>query len=176
MTEEDLQSIERELGIQLPGNYREVMLRFPVPAFVGNDDTELWDDAKRLIELNRELRAHRRHPWPAHLYAVGYRDGDKTAIDLRNPHGSILWIEGSLKEDPRVYEFGKSFEEWVRQYEDDWRHFLLSDGMDPDGTPQAREALEDANVRQGCWVMLAIPVGVVALVVLVALVSRLLDW
>ncbi len=41
MKEQELQSIERELGIHLPSHYREVMLRFPVPAYVGNDETDL---------------------------------------------------------------------------------------------------------------------------------------
>lgn len=173
MREEDLQSIERELRIRLPSNYREVVLRFPVHAYEGNDETDLWDDARRLVELNRELRAHPSHPWPPHLYAVGYRDGAKTAIDLRNPLGRVLWIEGTPKE-PEVCELQQSFEEWVRQYVDDVRHDLLSDGIDADGTPEARRALEEAGVRQQGRFMLALVGGAVALLVLALLLLRLL--
>lgn len=171
MKEEELQTIERELRIALPSHYREVMLRFPVPAYVGNDETDLWDDARRLIELNRELRAHRSHPWPAHLYAVGYRDGAKTAIDLRKPLGHILWIEGTMRE-PEVCELQQSFEEWVRQYVEDTRGDLLNDGVDPDGTPEARQALVDAGVRQQWKFMLALVGGAMALLGLVLLILR----
>ena len=57
MTEADLDRIERELDIRLPAPYRNFMAAFPLSACAGNAETELWDDADALIEVNRELRA-----------------------------------------------------------------------------------------------------------------------
>jgi hypothetical protein len=70
--EPDLNRIESELGIRLPGDYRTAMLAYPVAVCAGNHDSEFWHDADRLIALNKELRAGRFavKPWPAAFFAT----------------------------------------------------------------------------------------------------------
>src|SRR5438132_656124 len=59
MTPTELCSIELALGIVLPEVYKQMMAPFPIPYLSGNTNTNLWDDAARLIQENLELRAGR---------------------------------------------------------------------------------------------------------------------
>ena len=92
MTGNDAARIESSLQVTLPAVYRDLLTSFPLPAFAGNTDTAFWDDADRLIQLNRELRSGTSglRAWPTHMFALG-RDaaGSSQAIDLRS--GELWW-------------------------------------------------------------------------------------
>jgi hypothetical protein len=51
MTLDDLARIEASLGLQLPGDYRALMLRYPFPADSVAEDCALPSDASRVISL-----------------------------------------------------------------------------------------------------------------------------
>jgi hypothetical protein len=72
-----------------------------------NTDYQLWDDARRLVALNRELRSGtytRFLPaWPLHFYDVGDPHGDEMiAIDIRNPAGPVGGWIAALSSTRRV--------------------------------------------------------------------------
>jgi hypothetical protein len=152
MNESDLRRIERELEIELPPSYRARMRWFPVPALAGNTETELWDDAEKLIALNRALRRGRTAaPWPPHFFSIGRTDGGLSAIDLRTPDAPVWWM-ARPEQGPGAGRSGQGFEPWVRDYVEDWRDDLLMGAIDPDGTPEARRAREARNAARVDWV------------------------
>jgi hypothetical protein len=151
MTEAELERIEAELAVQLPAEYRAAMLGYSIPACAGNDDTELWDNAPRLIELNRELRTGRYSikPWPAEFFAVG-RDagGCSQALNLRD--GSVLWADrGHLPHLGGTPSKPIPFAQWCPEYLAGLRSDLEGDGIDPDGSPEAARQVEERNRREG---------------------------
>ena len=155
LTADDLTRVESAMGIRLPAVYRELVVPFPIPAYAGNVDTELWDDADALIELNRELRAGYcfTAPWPEHMFAIG-RDGSgcARAMDLRDPMGPVWWADrchldavGTALESP-------SLTAWAEQHLADLRVDLEEKGITEAGPPSARAE----TARAGCVFPLAI--------------------
>jgi hypothetical protein len=167
LTATDLTRIEAALGIRLPDAYRRLVVPFPVPAWRGNADTELWDAPDRLIELNRELRAGFAfvRSWPPHLFALG-RDGSgsATAIDLRDPAAPVLWADRCHLDGAGSGPEWPSLAAWAERYVADLRADLEGDAIDPDGPPEARERAEEEAARAGCRVLLVL-LGLGALVV-----------
>lgn len=168
MTQADLARVESALAIRLPAAYHSVVSPFPIPACVGNSDTELWDDADRLIELNRELRAgiSSVKPWPTHLFALG-RDGSgsTSAIDLRDPSCPVSWADRCHLESA-IGSVQPLFAEWASNYLSELRGDLESNGIDPDGSPAARAEQEEENARAGGPALLLL-IAIAAAVVLV---------
>jgi hypothetical protein len=168
VTDAELAAIEAELSIRLPEAYRAVMAAYPIPACVGNDDTELWHNAPRLVELNKELRSGRYSikPWPAHIYALG-RDAGGCSQALNLQDSTVVWADrGHLPELPA----GSSpFEEWCAQYLADLRSDLEGDGINADGSPESARQQMDANNRFGdrafcgCILVLLVLLGVAIL-------------
>ncbi len=158
MTEDDLSQIESELGIALPATYRRVMLAFPIRACVGNDDTELWDNPSRLIEENQLLRAGAPGgvpPWPAHFFCLGSAGSACVhAIDLADANGAVWWIDHCYLDAPSSGVVSPSFAEWSEQYIATLRGDLESDGIDPDGTPEAADAVREMQARHSRWLLL----------------------
>lgn len=150
MTDRDLDFVEGELGITLPAAYRRTLSAFPVPACAGNSDAELWDDAKALVARNRALRAGEggNAPWQRHQYFIGGAAGWSNAIDLRKAEAPVWLVEA---DDWRHADTGidyETFEEWAAAYVADQRQALEGDGVDPDGTPEARAADQTAGRRR----------------------------
>lgn len=138
MTDDDVDFIERELGLTLPQSYRRGLVPFRVPALAGDTDYELWDDAARLVELNRELHAGSRFrpAWPPYLFAVGDPHGDEMiAIDTRDPEGPVWWLDHGIVEHPASYQSHSRFADWVEEFYRDIRQDLEGDGIDPN-TPR----------------------------------------
>ncbi len=172
----DLDRIESTLRIELPEAYRSAMLRFSVPACVGNTDTYLWDDADRLISENLALRDGSDgnvKPWPPRFYCLGRAGGgDVYAIDLESPDHAVWWVDHSHLDNPSSAATGDTFTAWHDRLVADIRADLDGDGIDPDGSPEARSRAEAENSRGGCMVLLL----VLFLAVVVALLIRLFGW
>lgn len=131
-----------------------------MPALAGNSDTELWDNAQELVGLNKDLRAGRDfvRPWPSHMFAIGSSEGSECAgaIDLRVPEAPVWWVDHYQLDGRGSGQTHETFDSWVDEYSRALRHDLEADGIDPDGTPEARKAAEDANARAGCRTLLTL--------------------
>ena len=101
MVSDDLDRIEHELTIRLPGNYRALILTYPHGLGPSGPDYELLDDPAQIVELNRYYREHGFFgmPWPAHFFSFG-GDGSGNAyyLDLRKEPSPVYFAdhEGTL--------------------------------------------------------------------------------
>ncbi|MGL6094592.1 MAG: hypothetical protein ACRC7O_02170 [Fimbriiglobus sp.] len=139
----DFDRIERELDVVLPAVYRAALHPFPVPAFAGNVETGLWDDADKLIALNRDR--HARHllgdpAWPRNLFCLGEDAAGGFEMDLFHPDARVAWAEGGHLPDPP--EDGDPFFAWLPKYVADLRAELELSGVRPDAGPQTRDEIE----------------------------------
>ena len=170
MTADDLTRVESTLRVCLPVVYRELVVPFPIPAFAGNTDTELWDDADALIELNRELRVGycSAAPWPEHMFAIG-RDGSgcARAIDLRDPMGPVWWADRCHLDGVGTALESPSLAAWAEQHLADLRVDLEEKGVTEAEPPSARAQAEAEIARAGSVFTCAM-VGVGALLVFAA--------
>lgn len=101
MLSEDLDRIERELAIRLPGEYRALVLTYPAGLGPSGPDYELLDDPGELIAVNRRLREEGFFgmPWPAHFFCFGGDgSGNEYYLDLRKEPSPVYFAdhEGSL--------------------------------------------------------------------------------
>jgi hypothetical protein len=131
MTAAEFDLIEQALAIRLPDVYRRELCPFGVPDGAGNSDTEVWDDARRLIALNQRLRADV-NDWPPWLFATGQAEGDACgyAIDTRGEDCPVWWLDHMRLErgsGPIDVNFTNWFIRWVGDAspkEDGRRHIL----------------------------------------------------
>jgi hypothetical protein len=144
MTEEDLRYIERELSIVLPASYCKVMLDYPVPALRGNEDTDVWDNAIRLVEENKDLR--QLFGWPNHLFALGYGAAcEHYAIDLRHPDAPVWWINRWSPENIGSRTEADSFAAWSLKYFEGLRGGMEGD---PNISPAEYDAFLNEQTRR----------------------------
>lgn len=59
MTDDDVNRLEKSLGVNVPSDYRHLLLHFPIRFDQGTSSGALWDDADALIKRNKELRTQR---------------------------------------------------------------------------------------------------------------------
>lgn len=170
MTSESIARIEQALGIRLPESYRAAVVPYPVPAAAGNSDCGVWDDADRLIEFNRELRSGARggvKPWPSRFFALGHGgDGCPYALDL-SQGDAVWWVDHGHLDNAASGKEADAFGPWAAAYFEALREDLAGDGIDPDGTPQARASAEAKGAWQsalGCLVAAVVLVSLLALV------------
>jgi hypothetical protein len=111
MSDNHLNFIESQLGIQLPATYRSAVNPFPLPASSWNHDNVVWDNPYLLIELNCDLRHFR--GWPDWLFAIGQSEGDPSgyAIDVRSDPPGLWWIDHHVY-DPNSGPMQQSFSDW----------------------------------------------------------------
>ena len=154
MTADDLARIEEALGISLPASYKAAVSPFPVPAAAGNRDLAVWDNPEQLIAFNRELRQGGSggvKPWPAHFYAMGHPgDGSPFALDL-SAGDAVWWADHCHLDNPGTSKEAEAFGPWAAEYFRVLREEMAGEEVDPDGTPQQREAAEAKGARQGLW-------------------------
>ena len=151
MTDIELDQIEKALGISLPAAYRELMNPFPIPAYAGNTDSELWDDADQLVALNLELRKGdwSVRAWPSHMFAMGRDDGGcANALDVTRPDATVWWTDRcNLDQALQSGSKPEAFTDWSARTLAAYRSDLEDEGIDPDGSPQARHAAYAALAR-----------------------------
>jgi len=115
MTSDQLRQIEAALKITLPMEYREALLHYSLST-PGNDDSPLFDDAKALVELNRQYRAGfaGMQPWPEHYYFMG-DDGAANcfALDLSAQPPKVLFLDHGNCQVTGVE--AETFEGWLKQ-------------------------------------------------------------
>jgi hypothetical protein len=161
MTDAEIASIEQALGIRLPDAYRAVVAAYPVRACAGNDDTELWDNAARLIELNQELRSGRYGvtPWPPGFFSLG-TDAGGCCQALNLTDGTVLWADRCHLPVWGPPYTPVPFSIWCDEYVAGLRSDLEGDGIDPDGSAGDARRQMDLNNRSsdragcGCMVLL----------------------
>ena len=162
MTEHDIESIETALAVRLPREYRAAVCPFPVRAFIGNADSQLWDNASKLIELNLELQ--RDGKWPKHFFAIGAMDdGTTSAIDLNSPELAVWWIDrdyDALGTGPEANDFVEWATEFVRQL----RSGEFMDGFDPENDPPGTRA-RIVPIRLRHWMVCAAVIVLIAVIV-----------
>lgn len=114
MTSGDLERIEAALALRLPDSYRADVVHFPISE-AGNADTQVWDGAEQLIELNR--RARESDGWPDWLYAIGQAEGDPSgyAIDTRGAGAPVWWLD-HMRYEPSAGPVCPSFADWFARW------------------------------------------------------------
>jgi hypothetical protein len=164
VTELDFQFIEGNLSLRLPEEYRKVMCPFHVRAYVGNSDTELWDDAAALVELNQKLRSE--PDWRPSLFAVGELDGATTAIDLSTAGLDVWWIDRAIQA-PGTGPKNQSFVDWSSELLQQMRTGEYMDGFDPENDPPGtRTQSKPATV----WTVLGSVGAIVGIAIVIALI------
>ena len=95
MNQQELIQIEKELGITLPSDYKNVMMDYPIPG--GDCETyALCNDVSDVIKENLDLRQNGffGSPWPDHFYALGLNGcGDYYFIDLKEERRMIYFAD-----------------------------------------------------------------------------------
>jgi hypothetical protein len=116
MDNDDLDRIEKALSIRLPQAYRKSVAPFPIPGEAGNTDSQVWDDADRLIALNQRHRTEI-DKWPPWLFVIGQAEGDPCgyAVDTRTPDCPVWWLE-QMRRVPSSGPSGGPFERWFAQW------------------------------------------------------------
>ena len=172
MKDSDIIMIEQELGIALPESYKQAVVPFRIRALGGNIDYQLWDDAKRLIELNRRLRAgsRTRPAWPPHLFAVGDPHGDEMiALDIRSAGGPVMWLDHGVVDSKASYQSHSKFTEWVEEFYRDTRADLEGDAKNPDGEPEVERPMTGWEMLR--YLLSLVGVAVAVLLILLAISS-----
>jgi hypothetical protein len=104
VTADDLDRVERELGIRLPGDYRALVLAYPTELGSSGPDYELLDAPEQLIAINRRLREQGFFglPWPAHYFSFGGDgSGNEYYLDLHKAPSPVYFAdhEGSVYQE-----------------------------------------------------------------------------
>jgi hypothetical protein len=114
MTEGDLARIEAALGLQLPEDYRAVMVNYPFAPDSWPDQAEIPNDANFIIAENVEIRKDGLYgpAWTEHHFAFGFTSaGHAFAMDTSNATSPVLLV------NRETHEFSKetdTFEQWVQ--------------------------------------------------------------
>jgi len=164
MTRADFQFIESKLSLRLPEAYRAAVCPFPVRAYAGNSDTDLWDDAAGLVELNLRLRSDA--GWRSTLFAVGEQDRSKTAIDISSPKLQVWWIDGAL-EAPGSGPGDQGFVDWSKELFGQMRSGEYMDGFDPENDPPGTRTQSTPTT---VWTVLGCMGAIVGIAVVIALI------
>ena len=158
MKASDIERIEGELNVALPDVYKKA-------------ETMSWDDADRLIELNRELRTGRGavEPWPARFFALGVDHGGcSDAIDLEDPEYGVFWFDRQHIQADAGARSAEKIEAWLLRQVREYTGELLDAGVDPGQSPEYRKAVQDRNAMGSCST-LVIVIVVLAVVLLIGI-------
>jgi hypothetical protein len=157
MTAEHIKRMASALGITLPTAYTKVMTVFPVPAYAGNSEMMLWDDADALIALNRELGEGRSFvkPWPRRFFALGQDAGGcSDALDLDDPGFGVFWFDRQHIDVGEENRSPEKIEQWLTRQVRELSSDLTGDGIDPMTSPEKRKESERKGYRSSNVAML----------------------
>lgn len=105
MLQDDLNKIEKELGIKLPNGYKEVMLNYPFSSTqYSNVQESLSDNPENLINLNLFYREHgyKGKVFPEYFFIIGTTGNNGIYfIDLRRDDETIYSIDNDTKYNPK---------------------------------------------------------------------------
>ena len=112
MTKSDILDIEKALSIQLPEDYKKVMLAFPFTEDAGTINWSMWDRADKIIEWTKKYReGYSRAPnWESHMLLIG-DEHDACPIMLNLKNGTVIKTNhgdtslGPLNEYSSIKEF-----------------------------------------------------------------------
>ncbi|XAL99546.1 SMI1/KNR4 family protein [Phycisphaeraceae bacterium D3-23] len=129
MTNEEVNQIERELGIELPQSYRSAVVNMPIRAYDGTAYADVWYSADEIVGRNRELRSKRK--WPNNLFFFG-TDGGGWQHALHLPTGSVHIIEfediASFREQ-NTQPNGESYIIFAQWYSDFIKEYEAAQGV-----------------------------------------------
>ena len=174
MTRDDITRIEFELGIELPEQYRQAVVPYPVPALRGNTEWMFWNDPNELIALNKRMREGERfrEAWPPRFFALGEDGGGcSDAIDLEDPEYGVFWFDRQHINVSNSDRSDEKIDAWVKRQISDSKHDLEADGIDPQGTPEETRAIREENSKGGF-----IPLLIVAIVGGVIVSAIIIGW
>jgi hypothetical protein len=117
MTNEDLNQIERQLGLTLPRDYRQMILSFPISVSKGKAEPPMWDMLNEVITANNDYRrGYGGTPaWPDHYFFIG-DDGAACPflLDLSQNPAKLLQLDHG---NPNVVlNRWSSLESWMAEY------------------------------------------------------------
>lgn len=132
MKKSDLNAIEKALQVDLPGYYKEFVLRFPKRLLEARrkmtwgeespTDLEFLNQAKEIIRLNREVRDGEDmvetaddsyKPWPETHFVIGHDHcGNYYAINIRRKSQAVLFF---VPETARFEKVASSLNQFVDQ-------------------------------------------------------------
>jgi len=166
MKQSDIDGIELELGIKLPQTYKEIMVNFPIRGLAGNSETELWDNAEKIIEYNKELRQGKNtnKPWPIKLYAMGRDQGGCTnAIDLSDHGYGVFWLDRTIirNEDNEISE--DKISAWMAKTIMELSNDMIMNGEDPNVDPKEKDNANGGG--HGCVIIALIIIMIVGVVI-----------
>lgn len=106
MDENDIHMIHSELLVQLPKDYVDRMLNYPL-AGTDNEGWELCDDAEIIVKHNKELRrlGFFDIPWPDHFFVIGSDGcGNFYFLNLKESDCRVYFANHENRFDPENLE------------------------------------------------------------------------
>lgn len=171
MSSDDLDRIEKALGIKLPSAYRLFVDPFPIPCWKGNSSQALWDDADSLIEENLLLRKGGWNvpAWPISTYSMGRGDdGCSYAIRIDSPWGEVRYFQNSVYTSLGTSEVVPRFKDWASAYVESVKRDMPEFGIDPEGPPSQYET-NVMDAAKGCIKVILFSIGFVLVFSLIVL-------
>jgi SMI1-KNR4 cell-wall len=138
MTEAEVATVETELGVVLHQHYRRFLMEYPqilidtkldlgwvqeAPA-----DRKLYNNAARLIELNRDVRlpgtpwvGEAGDPWPDNFFVIGDDQcGNYWSVDLQTADSGVWFYEHEIgafeRQHNSLQEFGESLLKGIAEF------------------------------------------------------------
>lgn len=166
MNDRDLQRLETALEMQLPEEYKRLMVDYPIGCERGSSTGLLNDDVETLIQANLSMRKPRegegvknpRAAWPNHLLLIGADEYRALLIDVSEEAPHVVY--GAPRDDAeKKHAEADSLEQLVN------RHIanLEAQGVKVDVAPPPKASA--APVIGQALLYLGIVVGVVLLAV-----------
>ncbi|MFO0965446.1 MAG: SMI1/KNR4 family protein [Gemmataceae bacterium] len=131
MSEAEIRDVEVQLGVTLPVHYRSFLLAYPTRLIEAKldlgwvqeapADRQLYDNAERLIQLNRDVRlpgtpwvGEEGAAWPEKFFAVGDDQcGNYWSIDLLTEDRGVWFYDHEIGAFERQHDSLEAFEESV---------------------------------------------------------------
>ena len=116
MTTAELQTIESELGMRLPADYRDLVLSYGFPADSSLAGYAMPNRFADILEMNRAMRAHPwSSAWKQDYFLIGHDGGEgHFFIDTLRERSPVFEIS---IEDGGIVEFSVDLPSFVDEYQ-----------------------------------------------------------